>query len=62
MIFKGKRSGINLNFNMDVDHGYNYIEKFRGGIQWFMMESKDFFSSFCLKLTNENGNKVSFNG
>ena len=34
MIFKGKRSGIINNFTMDVDPGYIYIEKFRGGVQW----------------------------
>ena len=28
MIFKGKRTGIIHNFNMDVDPGYKYIEKF----------------------------------
>ena len=28
MIFKGKRSGINHNFTLDVDPGYTYIEKF----------------------------------
>ena len=33
MIFKGKRSGIFPNFTMDVDPGYKYIEKFRGGVQ-----------------------------
>ena len=27
---------------MDVDAGYKYIEKFRGGVGWYMMESKDF--------------------
>ena len=41
MIFKGKQSGIIHNFTMDVDLGYKYIEKFRGGVQWYMMESKD---------------------
>ena len=30
MIFKSKRSGISLNFTMDVDPGYKYIEKIRG--------------------------------
>ena len=30
MIFRGKRSGINHNFTMHVDPGYEYIEKFRG--------------------------------
>ena len=38
MIFKGKRSGIIHNFTMDVDPGYNYVEKFRGGVQWYMTE------------------------
>ena len=62
MIFKGKRSGIIHNFTMDVDRGYKYIEKFRGGVLYYMMESKDIFSSICFKLKNENGNLVSFNG
>ena len=62
MIFKGKRSGINHNFTMDVDPGYKYIENFRGGVQWYMMESKDIISGICFKLKNENGNLVSFNG
>ena len=62
MIFIGKRSGIIHNFTMDNDPGYKYIEKFRGGVQWYMMESKDVISSICFKLKNENGNLVSFNG
>ena len=62
MIFRGKRSGINDNFTVDVDPGYKYIEKFHGGVQWYMMESKDIISSNCFKLKNENGNLVSFNG
>ena len=62
MIFKGKRSGIIHNFTMDVDLGYKYIEKFRGGVQWYMMESKDIISSICFKLKNENNQIVSFNG
>ena len=62
MIFKGIRSGIIHNFTMDVDPGYKYIEKFRGGIQWYMMESKDIVSSICFKLKKENKNLVSFNG
>ena len=44
MIFKGRRSGIRHNFTMNVDPGYKYIGKFRGGVQWFMMESKDLIS------------------
>ena len=62
MIFKGKRSGIIHNFTMDVDLGYKYIENFRGGVQWYMMESKDFLSSISFNLKLENGNLVSFNG
>ena len=62
MIFKGRRSGIIHNFTMDVDPGYEYIEKFHGGIQWYMMGSKDIISSICFKLKNENGKLVSFNG
>ena len=62
MIFKGRRIGIFHNFTMDVDPGYKYIEKFRGRIQWYMLQSKDIISSICFKLRNENGNLVSFNG
>ena len=61
-IFKGKRTGIIHNFIMYVDPGYKYIEKFRGSVQWYMMESKDVISSICFKLKNENGDLVSFNG
>ena len=62
MIFKGKRTGIIHNFTMDVDPGYKYIEKFRGGVQWYMMESKDIISGICFKFKNENNQIVSFNG
>ena len=62
MIFEWKRNGIIHNFTMDVDPGYKYIEQFCGGVQWYMMESKDIISSICFKLKNENGNLVSFNG
>ena len=62
MICKGKRSGIIHNFTMDVDPGYKYIEKFRGGVQWYMMESKDIISSIGFKLKNEYNQIVSFNG
>ena len=62
MIFKGKRSGIIHNFTTDVDPGYKYIEKFRGNIQWYMMESKDMISSICFKKENENNQIISFNG
>ena len=62
MIFKSKRSGIFHNWTMTVDPGYKYIERFYGGISWYMMESKVIISSICFKLKNENGNLVSFNG
>ena len=62
MIFKGRRTGFIFNWTMDVDPGYKYIEKFAGGISWYMMETKDFISSINLKLKNENGDLVSFNG
>ena len=62
MIFKGRRTVIIHNFTMDVDPGYKYIEKFRGGIQWYMMESKDIISSICFKIKNQNNKIVSFNG
>ena len=63
MIFKGKRSGKYFNFTMHVDLGYKYFGKFRGGVQWYMMESKDFISSINFKkMNNENGNLVSFKG
>ena len=62
MLFRGKRSGIIHNFTMDVDPGYNNIEKFRGGVQWYLMESKDIISSICFKLKNENNHLVAFNG
>ena len=62
MIFKGKRTGNIHNFTVDVDPGCNYIEKFRGDVQWYILESKDIISSICFKLKNENRNLVSFNG
>ena len=62
MIFRGKRSGIIHNFTLDVDPGYKYFEKFRGGVLWYMMESKDVISSVCFELKNENNQLVSFNG
>ena len=39
---------------MTVDPGYKYVEKFCGGISWFMMQSKDNNPSICFKLKNEN--------
>ena len=62
MIFKGIRSGIIFNFTMDVDPGYKYIHKFRGGIQWYMLHTNDFISSINFKLKDENNELVSFHG
>ena len=50
------------NFALDVDPGYKYIEKFYDGVQWFMMQSKDFISSNSFILKIENIEKVSFIG
>ena len=54
MILKGKRSGIIHNFIMDVDPGFKYIEKFRAGIKFYLMESKDIISSIRFKLINDD--------
>ena len=62
MIFKGKRSGIIMNCTMSVSPGYKYVCHFEGGIQWYMMESKDVISSISSKLKNEINKLVSFNG
>ena len=61
MIFKGRRSGIIFNFTMDVNPGYKYIEKFRSGVKWYMMDSSNINSSLKFGLKNENGNLVSLN-
>ena len=47
---------------MNIDTGYKYIEIFRGGVQWYMMESKYILSSICFILKKENNKLVSFNG
>ena len=46
---------------MDVDPGYKYFEKFKRGVQWYMMESKGFVPTMNFKLKIEHGNLVSFN-
>ena len=61
-IFRGKRSGIVHIWTMTVNPGYKHVERFAGGIPWYMMETKDVISSICFKLKIENGNLVSFNG
>ena len=62
MIYRGKQSNIIHNWTMTVNPGYKYIERFFGGVTWYMMESKDIISSICFKLKNENKQLVSFNG
>ena len=47
---------------MTVDPGYKFVEPFHGGVNWYMMESKDIISTICFKLKNENNELVSFNG
>ena len=62
MIFKGKRSRIIMTFTVSVSPGYEQVCRFEGGIQWYMMESKDVISNTSFKLKNENNESVSFNG
>ena len=46
MIFKSRKSNIIHNCTMTVDPVYKYVEKFSGGVQWYMMESKILFQVF----------------
>ena len=62
MIYRGKQSNINHNWTRTVNPGYKYVERFFGGISWYMMESKDIILSICFKLKNENNQLVSFIG
>ena len=62
MIFKGKRNRIIMNFTMSVSPRYKCICRFEGGVQWYMLESKDIISSIPFKLKNEDRDLVSFNG
>ena len=62
MIFWGRRSAIIQNFTTDVDPGYKYIEKNRGRVQRYMMETKDFLTNIRFELKNENQGLVPFNG
>ena len=62
LIFKRKRSGKKMNFALFVSPGYKHVCRFEGGIQLYMMESKDVISSISFKLKNENNELVSFNG
>ena len=41
MIFKGRKSNIIHNWTTTVDPGCKYVEKFSGGISWYMMQTKN---------------------
>ena len=62
MIFEGRKSNIIQNWTMTVNPGYKFIEKFSGGISWYMMQSKEIITSICFNLKNEKNQLVSFNG
>ena len=47
---------------MDLDPSYKDLEKFRGSVQWYMLQTKDFVSNIGSKSKNEKGKLVSFNG
>ena len=49
LIINGKRNGIIHNFTKDLNPGYRFIEKFRGGIQWYMLENLNFISNISFK-------------
>ena len=49
-IFKSERSGIFHNMTMEVSPGYQYIERFHGGVNWYMLDTKAFISRFNFKL------------
>ena len=61
MIFRFKRSKIIHKLTMDIYRGYDHIEKFLGGINWYMVESEDFLPNINFKLKYEKGNLESFN-
>ena len=62
IIFKGKRFGVIHSFTIDKSPVYKYVEKFRGGIKWYMMNTKDFISNTNFKFKKEHDELVSLNG
>ena len=50
-----------MNFTMSVSPGYKFINRFDGGVQWYMIETKDVILSISFTLKNENNELVSFN-
>ena len=47
---------------MNVSPGHKFIERFGGGIHWYIIDSKDFIPKIGFILNNANGDLVSFNG
>ena len=45
MIFKQKRTAIIHNFTMTVNPAYKYVERFAGGVAWYMLHTYH----FCFK-------------
>ena len=37
---------------MEINPGFKHVEKFRGGIQWYLLESEDVISSSSFNLKN----------
>ena len=62
MIFKGNQTEVIHHFTKDVDSGYRYFQKYRGRVQMYTMESKDFISNISFKLKKEPGKQLSSNG
>ena len=50
MIFKGRKSNIIHNWRMTIDSGYKYVEKFSGGISWYMMQTKVIINQRNMKI------------
>ena len=59
-ILRQKRSETVHDFTIDVDLGYNYVEKIRRGVHWYMIGSKDFIPGIIFELKNENNQVVSY--
>ena len=47
---------------MGKEPGYTDVENFKGGVQRYTMEFKDFISNISFNIKNENNQLVSFNG
>ena len=47
---------------MTIAPAFKYVERFSGGIQWQMMETKDIIINISFKLKNKNGDLVPLKG